>query len=314
MKSRTKNNIIAVILVIIFLIVCVGFVAFVYITKYGTPNSSQNALPVVEAVLGNINLTSGTNISVRQDEKNIIFEKKHEAVVTPQTIVFEYSNEVFSTTISSQTVDTSFENGAIRMMFEAVAQYLEQDRTLAVYALEDEMLSTKTLKVDGYELSKDLDKNTTTFKIGVDKKLNLLSKEDAYFSSEQILSIGNNILADKLQYARLNRSNLILEKNISYTDEFMIFSIYEKGDLSQRGHNTLMTLLKAVTDDKTLKYVKENYPQITNDGILILDGIILSINKDYTELSHTGYVKESEYDEYIRVYIDTDIYSIKEVQ
>ena len=144
MKTRTKNNIIAVTLVIIFVIVCVGFVAFVYITKYGTPNSSQNALPVVEEVLDNIQLTSGTNITVRQDERNIIFEKNHEAVTTPQTIVFEYSNEVLSTSISSQTVDTSFENGAIRMMFEAVAQYLEQDRTLAVYALEDEMLSTKT--------------------------------------------------------------------------------------------------------------------------------------------------------------------------
>lgn len=313
MKTRTKNNVIAVLLVIIFLLVCVGFIAFVYITKYGTPNSAVNALPVVEEILSNIQLDTSKNITVRQEDKSIIFEKKQAGVTNPQTVIFEYSNETFSANIVNSSVDTSFKDGTIRMLFEAVAEYLEQDRSLAVYALEDEMLSSKTLKTDGYELVVDEEKNTTTFKVGVDKKLNLISKEDAYFSSEQILSIGNNVLANKLGYARLNKSHLILEKNIVYSDGFMVFSIYETGDLTLRAHNALITLLKTVTSEETAAYVKENYPQITNDGILILDGIVLSINKDYTDVSHTGYVKTSEYDEYIRVYINIDLYSINEV-
>lgn len=311
MKTRTKNNIIVVFLVIISMLVCIGAVAFVYVSKYGTPNSEENVLPILEEIAEKIDVNPNSNVSVKLEDKSIIFEKQISGVATSQMVKFEYLSYVFTAKIPNSTVDNTFKDAAILMMFEAVAEYLEQDRSLAIYALDDELISTKTLKADGYELVLDNENNMTIFKISIDKKLNLISKEDSYFSKEQILGLGNT-LARPMEYARLNKENLILEKNISYND-YMIFSIYEAGALSSRAHNALISLLTAVTSEEKAKYVKDNYPVITKDGILILDGVILSINKDYPGFSHVSYVTNKEYGGYIRIYIDMNTYGIEEV-
>ena len=192
MKTRTKNNIIVVFLVIISMLVCIGAVAFVYVSKYGTPNSEENVLPILEEIVEKIDVNPNSNVSVKLEDKSIIFEKQISGVATSQMVKFEYLSYVFTAKIPNSTVDNTFKDSAILMMFEAVAEYLEQDRSLAIYALDDELISTKTLKADGYELVLDNENNMTIFKISIKWSFfSLLTTKCAEVLKEKYISATN---------------------------------------------------------------------------------------------------------------------------
>lgn len=309
MKTRTKNNIITFLAIIVVMAVSVGTMAFVYITRFGTPNSEDNVEPVLSKIIEKINIPEHSNVEVKYKDKQIVFEKTIPQVSNSQVIAFKYTSGVLEAEILQSAVDDNFKNDTIIMLFEAVAEYLNEDKTLVAYALDEDIVKDKTLKKDGYELIVDDEKSMTVFKISVDGKLNMSAKEDSYFLEEQVLSMGD-ALKDELLYARQDKNNLILEKNISYKD-YMVFSIYEKGKLSGRTHRSLMSVISAVMPDGSRDYVKENYPVITHDGVIILDGIILTINRDYEGVSYVTYAKAEEYEEYVRIYIDMNKYSIK---
>lgn len=280
---------------IIVLIVCMIGVASVYVWKFGIPSFLSREERYVSSIYNLLVLEDG--VEAKLQEKSIIFTYREEDE-NIQTLQFDADNGILSTVAYDSAISEKFRDLAIKSVFLAAVKQNEQSEENAIYSLISDVIVDKTLDNDGYSLA--YQNGVTRFSMKINQKLNLANGQDVYIKATDLEKV-EDVIKYKLQNKIIEKPGIVFEKAVSYSDK-LVYIIYEKEKLTDRTYNSFMSLVNTVIKDKA-EYVKLNYPSITRNGTVILDGITISLNERINENSVHTYNVPDGY-EYMVVRID----------
>lgn len=264
---------------LIVLIVCIIVVGAVYIWRFGIPNFLSRDDRYIKQLYENITFEDET-VQKKLDNKKIIFTKSVEQENLEETVEFNIENGVVSCAVNQNSVSEKFVNGTIKEVFMAAVRINKQSEENAIYSIIPDIIATKALQEDGYQLTTQ--NGVTRFSMKTNGKFNLANGAEVYIKVSDLENV-SDVIKYKLQSKIIEKPGIALEKTVSYSKD-LVFIIYEKEKLTDRTYNSFLALIDVLIKDKSkVEYIKANYPVITRSGTLTLQGVTISLNEKINE-------------------------------
>lgn len=264
---------------LIVLIVCIIVVGAVYIWRFGIPNFLNRDDRYIKQLYENITFEDET-VQKKLDNKKIIFTKSVEQENLEETVEFNIENGIVSCAVNQNSVSEKFINETIKEVFMAAVRINKQSEENAIYSIIPDIIATKALQEDGYQLTTQ--NGVTRFSMKTNGKFNLANGEEVYIKVSDLENVAD-VIKYKLQSKIIEKPGIALEKTVSYSKD-LVFIIYEKEKLTDRTYNSFLALIDVLIKDKSkVEYIKANYPVITRSGTLTLQGVTISLNEKINE-------------------------------
>ena len=143
--------------------------------------------------------------------------------------------------------------------------------------LNDESIVNYTVENEGFEL-KEVDGGTYEIKMDIDKKVPLVDFSNVYLEKKDFQDFELNLL-ETSEYGSYTASKGEIRYKIERYGTFDI-TIYEKGELSERAYNSIITLLELdFRSNDVVDYFKENYASV-KEGSKSFEGFNIIINPE----------------------------------
>lgn len=286
---------------LIVLIVCIIVVGAVYIWRFGIPNFLSRDDRYIKQLYENITFEDET-VQKKLDNKKIIFTKSVEQENLEETVEFNIENGVVSCAVNQNSVSEKFVNETIKEVFMAAVRINKQSEENAIYSIIPDIIATKALQEDGYQLTTQ--NGVTRFSMKTNGKFNLANGAEVYIKVSDLENVAD-VIKYKLQSKIIEKPGIALEKTVSYSKD-LVFIIYEKEKLTDRTYNSFLALIDVLIEDKSkVEYIKANYPVITRSGTLTLQGVTISLNEKINENNIHIYNMPEQY-EYMLIRIDAN--------
>lgn len=286
---------------LIVLIVCIIVVGAVYIWRFGIPNFLSRDDRYIKQLYENITFEDET-VQKKLDNKKIIFTKSVEQENLEETVEFNIENGVVSCAVNQNSVSEKFVNETIKEVFMAAVRINKQSEENAIYSIIPDIIATKALQEDGYQLTTQ--NGVTRFSMKTNGKFNLANGAEVYIKVSDLENVAD-VIKYKLQSKIIEKPGIALEKTVSYSKD-LVFIIYEKEKLTDRTYNSFLALIDVLIKDKSkAEYIKANYPVITRSGTLTLQGVTISLNEKINENNIHIYNMPEQY-EYMLIRIDAN--------
>lgn len=286
---------------LIVLIVCIIVVGAVYIWRFGIPNFLSRDDRYIKQLYENITFEDET-VQKKLDNKKIIFTKSVEQENLEETVEFNIENGVVSCAVNQNSVSEKFVNETIKEVFMAAVRINKQSEENAIYSIIPDIIATKSLQEDGYQLTTQ--NGVTRFSMKTNGKFNLANGAEVYIKVSDLENVAD-VIKYKLQSKIIEKPGIALEKTVSYSKD-LVFIIYEKEKLTDRTYNSFLALIDVLIKDKSkAEYIKANYPVITRSGTLTLQGVTISLNEKINENNIHIYNMPEQY-EYMLIRIDAN--------
>ena len=286
---------------LIVLIVCIIVVGAVYIWRFGIPNFLSRDDRYIKQLYENITFED-ESVQKKLDNKKIIFTKSVEQENLEETVEFNIENGVVSCAVNQNSVSEKFVNETIKEVFMAAVRLNKQSEENAIYSIIPDIIATKALQEDGYQLTTQ--NGVTRFSMKTNGKFNLANGAEVYIKVSDLENVAD-VIKYKLQSKIIEKPGIALEKTVSYSKD-LVFIIYEKEKLTDRTYNSFLALIDVLIKDKSkVEYIKANYPVITRSGTLTLQGVTISLNEKINENNIHIYNMPEQY-EYMLIRIDAN--------